>query len=67
MYHDNVMSVEEKFKIPKLKLPIGTNSTLKCGQSNVESVSKQVGEVISTTAQCAGDRKAKIKIEIEFN
>ena len=54
-------SIEEKFKLPKLVLPIGTKSEVEKKQN-----SENVCEMIQTAVSAVGSRKAKLTIHVEL-
>ena len=55
-------SNEEKFVLPKLKLPVAIN---KEGKSD-ESKANTVKDVIESAIQAVGNRRAKVKVEVEL-
>ena len=56
------VNLEEKFKLPKFELPCKTSIVSEEGAS----CSKNVSEIVEGVIRAVGNRKVKLKIELEF-
>ena len=55
------VSVDEKFKLPKLKLPISSQES-----EEGDAKSENVTEIIQNTIKAVGNRRARLTIEVEL-
>ena len=66
--HDNEnVSNDEKFKLPKLQMPVTIKKNVEIHENEVDAMSREVSNIIQTTAKSIGDRKAKLTIQLEFD
>ena len=57
---------DDKFKLPKLQLPVKTPGVVKIEESNKSCNAKQISDIVETAIQSVGKRKAKLTIQVEL-
>ena len=60
------VTLEEKCKLEKFKLPIDTIECKESGESDDKDIAKNVSDVIQSAVNAVGKRRAKLTIEVEL-